>query len=105
MRAILRFFSIVCLAAAVIAGVADTVQSFAVDRVVLTQGTTVWQFFSPEAYLSARDVLAAQTAGRELAGAMDFVFLQPAFALFLGLSLVFWMLGNRRPKPAGRFAA
>jgi hypothetical protein len=33
------------------------------------------------------------------------LFSQPAFALFLGLALIFWILGYKRKKPAGRFTA
>jgi uncharacterized membrane protein YtjA (UPF0391 family) len=105
MRALLRFFSIVFLIAAVIAGGADTVQSFAVDKPVLTPGLTIWQFVSPAAYDAARSFVAAQWGGSMLADAMDALFAQPAFALFLALSLIFWMLGYKKPRPAGRFAA
>jgi hypothetical protein len=105
MRAILRFFSMVFLAAAVIAGVADTIQSFAAEKAVLTPGSAIWDFAAPDAYDRLTVYAQGLPAGADIASLMERTFAQPAFALLLALSLIFWMLGYRKPNPAGRFAA
>lgn len=105
MRFLLRLFSAFFLAAAVVAGTADTIQSFAADAPVMTPGLAVVAFVAPSAYAKAEGYVAGLPDGARWQGLLDRVFDQPAFALFLGLSLIFWMLGYKRPKPAGRFSA
>lgn len=105
MRALLRFISMIWLAAAVIAGVADTIQSIAAEKVILTPVLAVWQFVRPGSYDADRLMLQGLPAGKQLSSVLDGLVTQPAFALFLALALVFWMLGYKKPKPAGRFAA
>ena len=105
MRALLHFLSLVFLTAAVIAGVSDTVQSFAVDKVTLTTGLDVWRFLSDDSYGAVRSWISGLQGGPTLDQALDQLLLQPAFVLLLGLALIFWMLGYKKPKPAGRFAA
>jgi hypothetical protein len=105
MRRIMRFTSTIWLAAAVIVGVADTVQSFATGKTVLTSGGEVWQSLWPQSYEVARAYAEAAASEGQLSSAFDMVLGEPAFALFLALSLLFWMMGYSKPKPAGRFAA
>jgi hypothetical protein len=104
MRALLHFLSLVFLIAAVIAGVSDTVQSFAVDKMTLTTGFDVWQFLSDESYAALRSWMSSLRGGAILDQGLDRLVLQPAFALLLGLSLIFWIVGYKKPKPAGRFS-
>lgn len=105
MRFILRMLSVFCLAAAVVAGTADTIQSFAADTPVLTPGLTVVDYVAPNAYASAQNFVAGLPDGPTLRDGLERLIAQPAFALLLGLALIFWMLGYKKPKPAGRFAA
>jgi hypothetical protein len=105
MRFFLRLLSIFFLAAAVVAGTADTIQSFAADTPVMTPGVTVAEFVAPNIYEKAESYVAGLPDGEKLRGLFDQLFAQPAFALFLGLALIFWMIGYKRRKPAGRFSA
>ena len=52
-------------------------------------------------------VIAATMDSIASVSASQFAWLlpQPAFAVLLSLSLIFWMIGYRKPSPAGRFAA
>lgn len=105
MRFLLRLLSVFFLAAAVVAGTADTIQSFAADAPVMTPGLTVVEFLAPNAIEKAEAYVGALPEGTQLQDMVLRVFSQPAFALFLGLALIFWVLGYKRKKPAGRFTA
>ena len=105
MRALLHFLSLVFLTAAVIAGVSDTVQSFAVDKLTLTTGFDVWRFLSDDSYGIVKSWMSGLQGGAILDQGLDRLILQPAFVLLLGLSLIFWIIGYKKPKPAGRFSA
>ena len=105
MRFLLRMFSVFFLASAVVAGTADTIQSFAADTPVMTPGITVVEFLAPKGYEKAEAYVGSLPDGAELQRWIERFFSQPAFALFLGFALLFWMLGYKRKKPAGRFAA
>jgi amino acid transporter len=105
MRFLLRIFSVFFLASAVVAGTADTIQSFAADTPVMTPGITVVEFLAPKGYEKAEAYVGSLPDGAELQRWIERFFSQPAFALFLGFALLFWMLGYKRKKPAGRFAA
>ncbi len=105
MRFLLRLFSVFFLAAAVVAGTADTIQSFAADAPVMTPGLTVVEFVAPKAFEKAEAYVGGLPDGSQLQDMVLRLFGQPAFALFLGLALIFWILGYKRKKPAGRFTA
>ncbi len=105
MRFLLRLFSVFFLAAAVVAGTADTIQSFAADAPVMTPGLTVVEFLAPRAFEKAGAYVESLPDGAQLQDMVIRLFSQPAFALFLGLALIFWVVGYKRPKPAGRFTA
>jgi hypothetical protein len=105
MRFVARVLSLVLLAVAVIAGVIDAIHSVAAHKPVLTPLFEAWALASP-----ATLELVAGLFGENLPawvwdpGAL-WVLAQPAFAVFLALSFLFWLIGYRRRKPAGRFAA
>ena len=105
MRFLLRLFSVFYLAAAVVAGTADTILSFAADAPVMTPGLTVVEFVAPKAFEKAEAYVGGLPDGTQLQDMVLRLFSQPAFALFLGLALIFWILGYKRKKPAGRFSA
>ena len=105
MRMLLRFLSVLSLIAAVVAGVADTVQSFAADLPVMTPGLTLMQFALPGAYERIENYAATLPSGATLARWFELAMSQPAFGLLLALSLLFWIVAYKKPKPAGRFAA
>lgn len=105
MRFLLRLFSVFFLAAAVVAGTADTIQSFAADEPVMTPGLVVVEFVAPSALEKAETYVGTLPDGSQMQDLILRFLGQPAFALFLVLALIFWMLGYKRKKPAGRFAA
>lgn len=105
MRALFRFFSLIALVFAVVAATFDSIQSVAASSPVLTSLGSAIQSLSPAALSAIRSGLLERFAGTVIGDAVALVLLQPAFTVLLVLALVFWMIGYRRPKPAGRFAA
>ncbi len=105
MRMLLRSVSALALSVAVVAGVLDTIQSFASSQVVLTPLFALWDAVNP----ASLDLVSAAAADTDpawrIADALEWTLSQPAFAVFLTLALLMWMAGYRRPKPAGRFSA
>ena len=105
MRFLLRALSLLSLVLAVIAGTIDSIQSVAGSGVVLTSFGSAWQDMSG-ATLAALQAFTAEylgEAGRD--AVFGWLLFQPAFAVFLALSLLLWALGYRRANPLGHFAA
>lgn len=105
MRFIARVFSLVLLAVAVIAGVIDAIHSVAAHRPVLTPLFEVWTLASPMTLDLVADLFGDHLPAWVWDPGALWLLAQPAFAVFLALSLLFWLIGYRRRKPAGRFAA
>jgi hypothetical protein len=104
-RFVFRVLATLSLAIAVIMSVLDATRSIAADMVILTPLSESWRAVSPQTYD------AAETAVSELLWpyAWDPVILAllsaPGFAVFLVLALVFYMIGRRPERRAGRFAS
>jgi hypothetical protein len=104
-RFVFRLLSLVALVVAVGAATMDSIESVASSEVVLTSLATAWTEMSPSS------LMAAQAAAEEHLPAVvwqmlrEWLLPQPAFAAFLVLALLFWMVGYKREHPAGRFAA
>ena len=98
MRFLARLASLVFLVAAVMAGVLDSIQSVAADQVILTPLAIT--ILSASADLMP--AIEAAIRGNLPDWAWDplavFILGQPAFAVFLVLSLAFWMAGYRKPQ-------
>ncbi|KWV41427.1 MULTISPECIES: hypothetical protein [Rhizobium] len=105
MRFLLRLTSLVALAVAVIAGTVDAIQSVAASSVVITPVGDAWQDLSPSSLESLQSSIAYYIHPRFYTLAFQWLMLQPAFAVFLVLSLLLWMAGYKRSPAAGRFAA
>ncbi|PDV87339.1 hypothetical protein CO652_16985 [Rhizobium sp. H4] len=105
MRFLLRLASLVALAAAVIAGTIDSIQSVAASAVVMTPMSEAWQDVSPETLISLQSALSYYIHPRFYAFIFQWLMLQPAFAVFLVIALLFWMIGYKKPPIAGRFTA
>jgi hypothetical protein len=105
MRFIARVVSLILLVIAVIAGLVDAIQSVAARRPVLTPLLDAWTQTSPDTLVLFADVFAAYLPSWIWDAGVLWVLAQPAFAVFLALSLLFYIAGYRRAKPAGRFAA
>jgi len=105
MHFLLRFASLVALVVAVIAGTIDSIQSVAASAVVMTPMGDAWNDVSPSSLASLRSAVAYYVHPRFYDTAMQWLLFQPAFAVFLVLSLLLWMVGYKRQPAAGRFSA
>jgi len=105
MRFLLRLSSLVALAVAVIAGTIDSIQSVAASAVVMTPMGDAWQDVSPTSLSALQSAIAYYIHPRFYALIFQWLMLQPAFGVFLVLSLLLWMGGYKKPPVAGRFTA
>ncbi|MDM9626928.1 hypothetical protein QTL95_13555 [Rhizobium sp. S152] len=105
MRFLLRLASLVALAVAVIAGTVDSIQSVAASAVVITPMGDAWQDLNPGSLESLQSSMAYYVHPGFYTVALQWLMLQPAFVVFLVLSLLLWMIGYKKPPVAGRFAA
>ncbi len=105
MRSLMRLLATIALALAVIAGVVDTIQSFAASNIVMTPASAVWQAASGLDLEATVAWVMASPMGEHAANAVSWILSQPAFAVFLALALLFWIVGYKKPRAAGRFAA
>ncbi len=105
MKAIFRFISFLCLAAAVGVGVFDSIRSVATSSVDMMSARDVWFQVFPTSLAMAKagvEHYIHPEAWRWLENGLAMV---PAFAILLGLSLLFWMAGYRKRRTLGRFSA
>lgn len=105
MRFIARTISLLLLVVAVIAGLVDAIQSVAADRPVLTPLMDAWRETSPDTLALFAGLFETYLPEWVWDPGVLWVLAQPAFAVILALALVFYLLGYRRVRPAGRFAA
>ena len=104
-RFLMRALSLAALIAAVVAGTMDSVNSVSSSSVVMTSLGNAWLNFDPEG-LTMAEISANSYVGSDIwRPYVAPVLAQPAFAIFLGLELFFWMVGYRKPAPFGRFSA
>jgi hypothetical protein len=100
MRFLFRLISLLALVAAVIAGTIDAIRSVAAGRTLLTSLKTAWADISPGTLEALRQAVRQDLSGQAIAAGLQFVLAQPAFAVLLVLSLVFYWAGYRRKRPA-----
>ena len=105
MRFLLRFFSLVFLVAAVITGIIDSIQSVASETLVVTPFGAALFSVNPEILASAETWSQSNLPAWVWNIFAEWTLLQPAFAVFLFLSFLFWAFAFRREPAAGRFAA
>ncbi|MFT3999904.1 MAG: hypothetical protein QM684_06685 [Rhizobium sp.] len=104
MRFLLRFASLVALVVAVIAGTIDSIQSVAASAVVLTPMGDAWNDVSPSSLARLRSAIAYYVHPQFYDTVMQWLLFQPAFAVFLVISLLLWMAAYKRQPVAGRFS-
>lgn len=104
-RFLCRFFSFIALVLAVGAGVTDSIESVASSAVVTTSFESLWADVDVSGLALVKQWVATHIGAWALQSMQSALLQQPAFAIFLGLALVLWMAGYKRPSPAGRFAA
>lgn len=105
MRFILRLFSLVFLVIAVIIGVNDAIQSVAAGRAVFTILGKAWLEVSPETFNLSQEAVRDHVHPFVWDQVIGWVLTQPACAVFLAFSLLFYLLAYRRRRLASRFAA
>jgi hypothetical protein len=104
MRFLLRFASLVALVVAVIAGTIDSIQSVAASAVVLTPMGDAWKDVSPSSLTTVQSLISYYIHPRLYNLAVQWLLFQPAFAVFLVISLLLWMIAYKKPPVAGRFS-
>lgn len=100
MRFLFRFVSLLALVVAVIAGTIDAIRSVAAGRTILTSLGAAWGDLSPATLDALRQASGRDLPGHAAASALEFVLAQPAFAVLLVVSLLFYWAGYRRRRPA-----
>ena len=105
MRFVARLLSLILLVFAVLAGLVDTIQSVAAGRLVLTPLLEIWTVNSPDTLAFLQGLFAEYLPAMVWDVGVRWILDQPAFGVFLAFSLLFYLAGYRRIKPAGRFAA
>ncbi|PKA43991.1 hypothetical protein CWR43_06675 [Rhizobium sullae] len=105
MRFLLHVASLVALVVAVIAGTIDSIQSVAASAVVVTPMGGAWQDLSPSSLSALQSSVSYYVHPRFYAFVFQWLMLQPAFAVFLVIALLLWMIGYKKPPVAGRFTA
>jgi hypothetical protein len=99
-----RVLSFVALLIAIVAGTVDSIQSVSASEVVLTPFGTAWSDASPATLQFAENTVVHYIHPEAWGLIAHWLLPQPAFAVFLVLALLLWMVGYRRPRPAGHFA-
>ncbi|MCJ8517889.1 putative membrane protein [Pseudorhizobium tarimense] len=104
-RTFLHFLSLLCLLLAIMAGTLDSIESVSSSSVVMTSLGNHWQNLDVVSLTLAEEAVRNYIHPDVWRWAVAPLLAQPAFAVFLVLSLLFWMMGYRRPRFAGRFSA
>ncbi|MBX9459767.1 MAG: hypothetical protein KL863_29130 [Rhizobium sp.] len=105
MRFLLRFFSLLFLVGAVMTGIIDAIQSVAsATAVIMPFGAAIFSV-NPDILAAAETYAITHLPPFVWNGIAEWLLLQPAFAVFLCLSLLFWVMAFKREPMAGRFAA
>ncbi len=105
MRFVARVLSLIFLVFAVLAGLVDAIQSVAAGELVLTPLIAAWTSSSPDTLTFLQDLFARHLPGPAWETGLQWALQQPSSAVFLVFSLLFYLAGYRRTRPAGRFAA
>ena len=104
-RFLFRVLSLLALCVAVVLGVVDAIASVSASQVLMTPLSVAWIGAHPGSLMGLETLVVTRLGDGAWLAVRDVVLPQPAFAAMLVLSLVFWMIGYKRPSPAGRFAA
>ena len=105
MRFLLRAISLLALIVAVISAVVDAIRSLAASEIVITPLGAAWYSFSPDTLNLAQALIQRNVHPYIWDPIVQWILLQPTWGVFLTLSLIFYLITWRRPRPAGRFAA
>lgn len=100
---LMRFASFIALVAAIVAGTVDSIRSISESTPVLTPLGAAVASFSVSAFEAVEALERPDGSLAAFAPVARWLLAQPAFAMFLMVALVLWMIGYRRPS-ANRFA-
>lgn len=103
MRFIIRTFSLIFLAIAILAAVADALQSVAISRVSLSPLGAAWFNFHPDSLNVSQAIIQRYVHPIVWDPIIQWVLLQPTMAVFLVLSFLFYILAYKRNRPEDRF--
>ncbi len=104
-RFIFRVLATFSLAVAVIMAVLDATRSIAADMIVITPLSESWRAVSPQTYDAAEAAVGEVLAPYMWDPVTLTLLSAPGFAVFLVLALIFYTIGRRPERRAGRFAS
>lgn len=104
-RFLFRVLSLLALCVGVVLGVIDAIASVSASQVIMTPLSVAWISAHPGSLMALEGLVVTRLGDGAWLALRDVVLPQPAFAAMLILSLVFWVIGYKKPSPAGRFAA
>jgi hypothetical protein len=105
MRFLLRFASFLALVAGVLVASVDAIQSVSASQPVLTPLSTALVTGGASTQALVEVLERPHANGAFWDPAIRWSLQQPAFAFFLLVALLLWMIGYKRPPVAGRFSA
>ncbi len=105
MRILLRTIGLIALAMAVIAGVNDGIRSVTASQVVIEPLGSTWYAISPDTLNLAQAIIQRNVHPYLWDPVIQWILLQPSWAVFPVLSLFFYLITWRRNRPAVRFVA
>jgi len=103
MRLLLRFLSLLSLAAAIIVGIVDSIQSVAGETVALTPFGAALFSINPGILDTTEAYFRAHISAYAWDTIIEWLLLQPAVMVLLAVSLILWLVAYKREAP-GRFA-
>jgi len=97
-----RFLSLIALVLAVITATVDAIQSVSASAVMMTSAGSAWEAISPGTLALAQATVEHYIHPYLWDPVLRWVLFQPAFVVFLVLSLLLWLIGYRKPQLARR---
>lgn len=104
-RFFFRALATFSLAVAVVMAVLDATRSIASDMIVLTPLSESWQTVFPASYGAAEAAVSEVLVPYMWDPLILTLLSAPGFAVFVVLALLFYMIGRRPERRAGRFAS
>lgn len=103
MKSLARILSFVLLCVAIVAGTFDSIRSVATSSVDMTSTIDAWKDIYPSSLTMAEGTVTHYIHPDAWGWLVAWLNSLPAFALFLALALLFWMVGYRKPQIRSRF--
>lgn len=104
-RFLFRVLSLLALCGGVVLGVVDSIASVSASQVILTPLSSAWVEAHPASLMALEGLVESRLGDGAWLALRDVVLPQPASGALLAIALLFWMIGYKKPSPAGRFAA